>query len=512
MFEAVYIADEANNLLFQYSRSLSNPSFKLLHKRIGLAEKDVPPLVDLSNDFFVCIHRTANLRIYLLCSHKRTMNPLMPYAFIHRLMETMEDYFGEPLAASKIEANNDTLMLLLNEMMKEGIPNVADFNRLRDLVPYKSLLSRFLSTSNDIARAASNSSFRSTPSHTNLNSGLENTVPWRRSKVVYTKSEMYVDVTESISIILKVAPKALGSRKLLSSARGFDSAFYSTSSLHSDSRLVPISGSINGRIDFLSHLSGIPELQMILKFGQNTIEYPGLHECINLDKWTNDPGNLVFIPPDGKSTLMTYQIDLDSDKYRKQDFFDFGFVEVDPQFNLGNGNEFQLRIFVTDPKKVSKVEKLTVEVISDVPTEDSDQKGFYSELRVAGIKISRITHGDFSYKGNGKGVWHLRDISSDTQPLLRGSILAESEAEIDKASLSEVGQSSSSTNLKAPTPSTNSAKPLYLKLSYLHKGCVPSGITVDSLNIISAKGLNNSVKPFKGVKYTATTDNFIIRP
>ena len=55
------------------------------------------------------------------------------------------------------------------------------------------------------------------------------------------------------------------------------------------------------------------------------------------------------------------------------------------------------------------------------------------------------------------------------------------------------------------------SKPSYIKLSYSHKGPVPSGLKVDSLKIISAKGLGDTVKPYKGVKYMTKSGNYIVR-
>jgi|UPI00003BE556 hypothetical protein len=524
MFEAVYIADSTNSLVFEYLINLSCPKFNSLKNLIKLDEYDQSKLrlVEINSEYFVAFEKMSNLVIYLLCSSKNDPNPVMPFVFINRLVEVMEDYFGSPLAVTKIDANIDTLTLLVNEMIDDGIPNVTDFNRLRDLIPLSNLFTKLLSTSNDLASAVSNKSLSSITHNTrkaeSLSSNMQQTsVPWRRDNVKYTNNEMYVDVVETINVILKPLPKHIGKESnMLGSSKGFDSAFYSTS-LKASSKLVPIVGTIDGQINFISHLTGVPYLQMILNKGGLKMDLPSFHECIELDKWTNDPGNLSFIPPDGNSTLMNYQIDLDTINKRDQKGM-LGIVDIDYQHGLGtNQNEFEIRLFINSNKSVPKIENLCIEIhcdnVNEGETSSADDSSGNSSINVSNIRASRITHGDFSFKGSGKGEWNIRNISTGTQPMLHGSIV--SDGSYDSLELASALKEHDKSHLGSDKESTPLAmeaiKPIHLKLSYSHKGCVPSGMKVDSLKIVSAKGLGDTVKPYKGVKYMAKTGNFIIR-
>lgn len=553
MFEAVYIADKNNTLIYEYLITLTSPTFKSLtniirtnqnttvthhdadHTSNTSSHAKADSLMPINDDFFVVHENTSSVIIYILCSTATTPNPMVPFIFIQRLIEVMSDYFGTPLALTKIDANNDTLTLLLNEMIDNGIPNVTDFNKLRDLIPFKSFLSKILSTSSDISAATNKSlnsltnSQRAKPSSATLQDQSLSAIPWRRSNVKYTNNEMYVDIVETINVILKPTNKGVSSKSaLLSStpANHFDSAFYSSSSLKtSATQLVPIVGSIEGRVDFISHLTGIPLLQLVLATAGSKINLPSFHQCIKIDKWLDNPGTLSFIPPDGKSTLMNYLIDLSSFSNRKDQLSMLGLIDVDFQTGLGvNQNEFEIRLYIKNLKSVTKIENLSIEIVCEDNSEDdnnvdADPTSLDSN-RITNIKPGRITHGDFSYKGKGISEWNLRTISSNIQPMLHGTIMTTSLD--DSGSNSDVFNDSEQHDLiegitgngddkNKVSKSILPTKPLHLKLSYSHKGAIASGIKVDSLKIVSAKGLGETVKPYKGVKYITQTGNFIVR-
>lgn len=512
MFEAVYVADSNNNLVYEYLINLSSPTFKsLLNIVNNISEDNEGGLIEINSSYSVYLFKTANIIIYTLNSAE--INPLLPYSFIQRLIEVIHDYFGYPLAIPKIESNNDTLTLLINQMLDDGIPNITDFNKLKDLIPFKSFLSKLLSKTNELTANAANRSNQnglSTASSSSMNSPNNNqelnSIPWRRSNVRYTNNEMYVDIVETIDVILKASNKNIN---LSNNLKQFDSAFYSSSSSAlndlGSKNLVPITGVITGQINFTSHLTGIPYLQMVLNT-QGLKLNNQFHRCVKLDKWKEYNGNLSFIPPDGKFKLMDYSIDLNQYP-KKEQLSMIGSVNIEYNYGLGvNKNEFEIKLYLPITKGVSKIENINLEINSN-----------YSNL--INIKSNRLTHGDFSYKGNGKGEWNLRNLSTGVNPILYGCIITDDlELDVDSQFLSR--SKSNTPPSAAPTPPSKSKdvnphsktlKPSYFKLSYQNKGSVPSRLKVDSLKIISAKGLGDAVKPYKGVKYLTKTGDFTVR-
>ena len=110
-------------------------------------------------------------------------------------------------------------------------------------------------------------------------------VPWRRANVRHTSNELYVDIVETLSVTL--APSGR-----------------------------PLAAFANGSIAFTSKISGVPDLLLTLsasggKLGfEKAIELPVFHPCVRLARWKEHPGELSFIPPDGKFMLAGYEVDL----------------------------------------------------------------------------------------------------------------------------------------------------------------------------------------------------------
>lgn len=516
MFQAVYISDNASNIVFEYTINLSCPSFKTLDNLIQLKQKESDrQLIEINTDQYVCIKRKSNLVVHVLCSSVDKADPLMTFAFLNLLIESMENYFGTPLSATKIEANSDTLTLMLNQMIGDGIPNILDLNTLRDIIPRKDFFTKILESGNDLVNAASRRTFLSTGNNQFEDDSLEEeSIPWRSSKVKYTNNSMYVDVIETVNVLLKTLPKNIANAQATSLlSRGFDSAFYSSAPLSSSSRPILITGHIDGQIDFTSHLSGIPYVQMVLKLGENNIECPAFHRCIKVDKWLDNPGNLYFIPPDAKSTLMNYQIDLSMAQDNRRNFIN-NLIDIDLQTNLGfRRDEFEIRLLIGSHSSISRIENIVIEV--HCPSQnlrDSDETSDTVEDRVTNIKPSRVTNGDFSYRGNGIAEWKLNNVATLSQPLLRASLVKYSSNIEDSSNMSsESGNLIEMGSAGDNVSSDSSGSPLYVKVTYSYKGGVPSGVKLDSLKIISAKGLGETVKPFKGVRYISKTGNYILR-
>lgn len=110
-------------------------------------------------------------------------------------------------------------------------------------------------------------------------------IPWRRPGVRHTSNELYVDVIESLSVTM--AP----SGRLLSAL-------------------------VSGTIAFTAKISGVPDLLLSLSApgGQQSlarkIDLPVFHPCVRLARWRERPGELSFIPPDGRFILAGYEVDL----------------------------------------------------------------------------------------------------------------------------------------------------------------------------------------------------------
>lgn len=481
MIESVFVTDKLGKLVYQYLQLSASPSYLSLNGIINQNDdinekKDaLSAILELNSQYNCCSKWNSSTYIHLICSKKPLYNPAIPFELLERMFEVFESYLGAPLTSTKIEASTDLVTVVTNEMIESTIPIQTDVNMLQTIASLESLFSKILSIGSSFANAAINTKNTRGPTEgTTTPVNPEATIPWRRPNVRHTNNLMYVDVDEKISVILKAGPRK--SRKLASVAKRFDSAFYSSSQIDKQTvGFVPVSGTITGRVHFNCQLSGVPNIQMFIKGARDMIDLPQFHRCIDLDSWISSPGLLSFIPPDGRSTLMNYTIDLGDHPTN------IGFISIDFQQGLGNQeDEFEIKVYC---HQVNQVENLVVEVIRDANT---DNNGFNSH---------RLTHGDFSNKDNRTGVWNIRSLNTGVPCIFRGSI----------------GKRVSENDREENAPDQKVSFPLYIKLSYTAKGAVPSGLKVDLLKIVSAKGLGDNVRPYKGVKYSTQTGDYIVR-
>lgn len=150
-------------------------------------------------------------------------------------------------------------------------------------------------------------------------------IPWRRPGVRHTSNELYVDIIESLSVTM--AP----SGRLLSAL-------------------------VSGTIAFTARISGVPDLLLSLSApgGQQSlarkIDLPVFHPCVRLARWREKPGELSFVPPDGRFILAGYEVDLlpiDPDLDHPPSHMEKLFLPaiVDIRKSLGpSGAEFEVRL------------------------------------------------------------------------------------------------------------------------------------------------------------------------
>ena len=157
-------------------------------------------------------------------------------------------------------------------------------------------------------------------------------IPWRRANVRHTSNELYVDILERLSVTL--APSGR-----------------------------PLAAFANGSIAFTSKISGVPDLLLTLsasggKLGlEKAIELPVFHPCVRLARWKEKPGELSFVPPDGKFVLAGYEVNLLPSHSDLKSWSSTNLqLPVSPEVStsLGtNGADFEIRVSVLPPSASS---------------------------------------------------------------------------------------------------------------------------------------------------------------
>uniref|UniRef100_A0A8C6TUT8 Adaptor related protein complex 3 subunit mu 1 n=1 Tax=Neogobius melanostomus TaxID=47308 RepID=A0A8C6TUT8_9GOBI len=216
--------------------------------------ENVPPVLQTPHHYLISIYRG---KLFLLSVIQSEVSPLFVIEFLHRVADTIQDYFGE-CSENVIKENLVIVYELLEEMLDNGFPLATESNVLKEMIRPPNILRSVVNTLTDT-----------------LPTGQLSNVPWRRAGVKYTNNEAYFDVIEEIDAII-------------------------------DKSGTTVFAEIQGAIEACVRLTGIPDLTLSF-MNPRLLDDVSFHPCVRFKRWEAERV-LSFIPPDGNFTLMTYHI------------------------------------------------------------------------------------------------------------------------------------------------------------------------------------------------------------
>ncbi|CAN1295545.1 AP-1 complex subunit mu-2 [Linum perenne] len=179
--------------------------------------------------------------VYLMTASRQNCNAASLLSFLHRVVDVFKHYFEE-LEEESLRDNFVVVYELLDEMMDFGYPQYTEAK----------ILSEFIKT--DAYRMETT---QRPPM------AVTNAVSWRSEGISYKKNEVFLDVVESVNILVNS----------------------------------------NGQV-IRSDVVGALKMRTYLRF-VSTLESDEL--CVRLARFENDR-TISFIPPDGAFDLMTYRL------------------------------------------------------------------------------------------------------------------------------------------------------------------------------------------------------------
>ncbi|XP_043098394.1 adaptor related protein complex 1 subunit mu 3 isoform X3 [Puntigrus tetrazona] len=227
-------------------------------------DADLSPVVIHGSTHFLWIKHS---NLYLVAITKKNTNAALVYSFLYKLVEVFTEYF-KSLEEESIRDNFVTVYELMDEVMDYGFPQTTDS---------KILLEYITQQGHKLEVGAPR------PPAT-----VTNAVSWRSEGIKYRKNEVFMDVIESVNLLVSATGSVLRSEIL-------------------------------GCIKLKVVLSGMPELRLGLndkvlfeitgreKSKSVELEDVKFHQCVRLSRFENDR-TISFIPPDGESELMSYRL------------------------------------------------------------------------------------------------------------------------------------------------------------------------------------------------------------
>ncbi|KAK4349610.1 hypothetical protein RND71_032365 [Anisodus tanguticus] len=223
--------------------------------------------------------RISNVYIVIVVSSNA--NVACAFKFVVEAVTLFKSYFGGAFDEDAIRDNFVLIYELLDEIMDFGYPQNLSPEILKLYITQEGVRSSF--SSKHVDKPVPNATLQVTGA-----------VGWRREGLVYKKNEVFLDIVESVNLLM--------------SSQG--------SVLRCD---------VTGKVLMKCFLSGMPDLKLGLndKIGLEkesqlksrptksgkTIELDDVtfHQCVNLTRF-NSEKTVSFVPPDGEFELMKYRI------------------------------------------------------------------------------------------------------------------------------------------------------------------------------------------------------------
>ncbi|ODV80322.1 AP-1 complex subunit MU-1 [Suhomyces tanzawaensis NRRL Y-17324] len=240
---------------------------------------DYKPFINSQGINYIYINHN---NLYLCALSRKNENIMAIIIFLSKLIEVLTQYF-KSLEEESIRDNFVVIYELLDEMMDFGVPQTTDTKILKEYITqdYYKLVKK---SADHLVQPPQ---------------AVTNAVSWRKDGIHYKKNEAFLDVVESINMLINASGQVLNSEIL-------------------------------GEVKVKSHLSGMPDLRLGLNdkgifTSPNADEEAGsssagqtnnkgiemedikFHQCVRLSKFENER-IITFIPPDGEFTVMSYRL------------------------------------------------------------------------------------------------------------------------------------------------------------------------------------------------------------
>ena len=321
----------------------------------------------------------------------------------------------------------------------------------------------------------------------------------------------------------------------------------------------PLAAFANGSIAFTSKISGVPDLLLTLsasggKLGmEKAIELPVFHPCVRLARWKERPGELSFVPPDGRFMLAGYEVNLMPSNLDLKTWSTFNLqlpVSIEVSKSLGpTGSDFEVRLILSSvfpgtnsgtalrPNLGARGSGRSTPILFGSTSSGLTLRNVVVTIPISGgvrnINDIRASRGEAYFAPNESVVeWKVptKDAASYGSATLRCTIIGPNNDEdedgpngfsFDAANgeynENEDAYQSSTKDVAKPVSKEESYQarddrkikqnaslmPCSASVSFSVQGWLASGIKVDGLviNAARSRGLSAGVTPYKGVKY-----------
>jgi AP-2 complex subunit mu-1 len=279
MASAIFIFNQRGEEMIarHYRADIPKSSVDAFRSRIigAKATGQNPPVLMIERTSFMFV-RHAN--IFIVGATRANVNASLVFEYLFQKLRIIKSYLGPKFKDEDVHSNFTLIYELFDETMDYGYPQNCAIESLKLYINLGSLI--------PILDAPKTTGAQ-------LTAQITGAIDWRREGLRYRNNEVYIDIHETVTLIISQTDQILRSE-------------------------------INGRVMMKTALSGMPEC----KFGLNDkliMEKEGeggggaggkrgvdiddckFHKCVRLNKFESER-TITFTPPDGEFDLMTYRV------------------------------------------------------------------------------------------------------------------------------------------------------------------------------------------------------------
>jgi AP-1 complex subunit mu len=248
---------------------------KFVSEMLMEEEVNVKPVVEVDGVSFVYVKYNS---LYLLATTERNANAGMVLVYLYRLIEVFKSYFKE-IEEESIRDNFIIIYELMDEMMDFGYPQTTEAKLLQEYITQEGF-----QLDNQQAK--------------HVIGQVTGQTPWRQQGIKYRKNEVFLDVVESINLLVSangtiLRSEIVGAVKVKACLSGMP-----------DLRL-----GLNDKVrfDVPSETKSSFEEDSAKKKSSIELDDVKFHQCVRLSRFDRDR-TISFIPPDDEFELMSYRL------------------------------------------------------------------------------------------------------------------------------------------------------------------------------------------------------------
>lgn len=214
---------------------------------------------------------TRHLNMYFVALTRSNVNPALVFEYLFQKIRILKAYLGEEFDENSMRNNMTLIYELMDETMDFGYPQNCAVDVLRLYINLGNIRPQ------------------DEPDTSQLTSQITGAIDWRREGIKHRKNEVYIDVLESVNLLMSATGDILRNE-------------------------------VTGHVQMNTKLTGMPECKfglndkLVIEKETNQNRKPGVeiddctfHRCVRLGKFDADR-TITFIPPDGEFELMRYRV------------------------------------------------------------------------------------------------------------------------------------------------------------------------------------------------------------